>query len=419
MFDHSKSNSVKSKEGRENKNRIFSICQELRNQELIKDLRKDVHFAARGKKHEQFKADVVLTDLDDNFILVYTSTSYRSDRIKGTFWDAEGVSQKVLEPKKVAAIFFVIDDSEAKSIKKPGGPRELSVSGAWDCPITHWFTITEFVEFMNQWATEQKARDENLRTLGSYYGKRGNKLETELCAALDTSSDKSVWEAFKKNLYPVKVIDQIAISILKTVLLDNNVSEIDVLSISANKQIRFASKGLGKTDISLSIQRKNGINLQVGISCKATNNSSVSCHEYSCRNFAEIFRLNNVVAADQKILDEGLQLFQKKGTWGLISKKDPEWQKEFFNTLDRNMGIIFDWAISGKTHPGEVGQTIADYLLMFNPKCGKYRFVKIEDYKTELLSNPKKNKKGHPFSWTYPSKNRGSFIQLKVPVILK
>ncbi len=416
MFDHSRSNSVKSKEGWENKNRIFSICQELRNQELIKDLKKDVHFAARGNKHKQFKADVVLTDLDDDFILVYTSTSFRSDRIKGTFWDAEGVSQKVLDPKKVAAIFFVINDGEAESIRRP---KELTATSSWNSPITHWFTTTEFIEFMNQWATEQKAKDDNLKTLGSYYGKRGNKLETEICAALDSSSDKSVWEAFKKNLYPVKVIDKIAISILKKVFCDSKLSETDVLSISASKQIRLASKGLGKTDISLLIQKKNGCSLQVGISCKATNNSSVSCHEYSCRDFSEVFKLNKVIAADQKILNEGLQLFQENGTWDLISKKDAEWQEEFFNTLNRNMGIIFDWAISGKTHPGEVGQTIADYLLMFNPKCDKYRFVKIEDYKTELLSNSKKNKKGYPFSWTYPSKKRGSFIQLKVPVVLK
>lgn len=416
MFDHSLSNSVKSKEGWENKNRIFLVCQELKNQGLIKDLKKDVRFAAKGKDHKQFKADVVLTDLDGDFILVYTSTSFRSDRIKGTFWDAEGVSQKVLDLKRVAAIFFVINDAEAESIRQP---RELTVSGSWNSPITHWFTTTEFVEFMNQWATEQKAKEDNLKTLGSYYGKRGNKLETEICAALDTSSDKSVWEAFRKNSCSDRVIDQIGISILKKVLLDNSMSEMEVLSISASKQIRLASKGLGKTDISLLIQGKNGSSLQVGISCKATNNSSVSCHEYSCRDFAEIFRLNNLAVAEQEILNEGLQLFQENGTWDLVLKKNQEWQKKFFDILNRNMGIIFDWAISGKTHPGEVGQTIADYLLMFNPKSGEYRFVKIEDYKTELLNNPKKNRKGYPFSWTYPSKKRGLFIQLKVPVVLK
>lgn len=416
MSDHSQSNSVKSKDGWDNKASVGSICQKLKNEGLIKNLQEKVYFKAKNRTYEkQFKADFILTDLNDDYILVYTSTSFRDDRIRGVFWDAQGVT-KALKASKVAAALFVTSDQWAHKMHELS---ERTRNQIWYSPITHWLTQTEFIAFIHQWALEQDVRNEQGATMGAYYGKRGNNFETDLCMLFNSRSPSCDELSIEERVDDNDIKNQIVTLMLDTILISHKVSKDNVLSISAHKQIRLPSKGLGKTDISLLIQLKEGESIQIGISCKATNSSEVSCHEYSWEDFVEVFNKNNVSKNDLSVLEDGLKLFQKSGNWQELNKKEESWKTSFFEALDRNMGIIFDWAISGKTYPNEVGEFVADYLLLFNPKSNQFRFIKSEDYKNELLGESakvKKRKQGYPFSWTYPSKKRGSSIQLKVPV---
>ncbi len=91
-------------------------------------------------------------------------------------------------------------------------------------------------------------------------------------------------------------------------------------------------------------------------------------------------------------------------------------ESDFSTLLTKGQGIFTQWALRGMhDHINLTRPTlqVSNYLLISNGE--KSVCYNMEDYIKIILKNAKL-KFGVPFSWTYPSKQRGKRIQLKVPI---
>ena len=121
------------------------------------------------------------------------------------------------------------------------------------------------------------------------------------------------------------------------------------------------------------------------------------------------------------ILAQGLEDFQLSGSWkDYENTAGTEDYEAFYKELFLNITSIYDWAVAGK-YKGVQKELIVDLILYIKPNDNDenitYRLYTVDEYKTILFREKGGEKRGKPFSWTYPSKQRGKRIQLKLPLI--
>ena len=89
----SKTNQLKALAGATFTKFIEEELDRLFEKKIIKGLKKKQNFRHPGYEYEkQYLADFVIETLDEKFIIVRSSTSYRQDRIKTSFYDLQGIS---------------------------------------------------------------------------------------------------------------------------------------------------------------------------------------------------------------------------------------------------------------------------------------------------------------------------------------
>lgn len=189
-----------------------------------------------------------------------------------------------------------------------------------------------------------------------------------------------------------------------------------IKSIEENKKIfKTPSGGLPKADISFNYVFDDDTTGTYSFSLKTTSAKRVSVHQGTVQQFLKALNLPED-NEDYQILKKGLEQFNIDGSWKGIKQWDKKEQDKFKSKLDSVLDNIARYVMSTGN-----GGTAADAIILFNPDpiAPKYTVMSDREYlaKCKEMSASMKGM-GGIFSYTYPHKQKGKQIQLKIPVIL-
>ncbi len=393
------------------------ITKELRKlveTKIIKSVKSNQSFRHKGYAYEKaYKADFIIQTIDDKFIVVRNTTSYRQDRVKTSFYDLQGINENAEFSKDIIASVFIVPDKELGKIAKLKKALEDKEQYA---PASHVLILSEFIIFLEEYKYDVEVRQvkekatKTAKEKGSLYGKRGNAFEKELAEIL---SSRSHLKACKSG-HLVK--DSLFYKTINQILKDKGLAFDDVIRINATNTVPLLRNGGNpKTDLVLSFETFSDLNFIETISLKNTAKNRVSCHDYTADTFIDVLQCKDTRLA------EYLTLFQKFPTYSAFQENLAEGysKNEFSQLMKKQQTFFIQWALRGMHDNKNLTRPalqISNYLLISNGVQSV--FYKMDNY-IELIKERFEHKFGVPFSWTYPSKQRGKRIQLKMPVYFK
>jgi restriction endonuclease MspI len=411
-------NRLKQLAGQELKEFLINKFKNLVEENIILGFKVDQNFNHEGYSYQkQYLANFIIETLDNKFIIINSSNSYRHDRMKLQSYDVEGVTNNASISDHIIASILLFPDAQLANRPLINFRNKVDSKEAYS-PATHILVISELVQFLENhrdFVEEERAREELEEQQpvvevkdGSYYGLRGNAFEKEVVAELN---DRKLLQQLIGNGVSESIIFN---NIIEKLCLDNSISFNELLNINAtNTVLKLKSGGTAKTDIVVTLQ---AITQEVTetISVKNTTQSRVSCHDYKSDDF---IRVLNVEGSS---LAEYLIIYQQSGSHDSFIKNLPEGKnlEDFIQQLEPYKNTLLEWALTGQhDHQNLIipEQQVSKYLLI--NKLGEIKFIDFSSYIPELYDRAKLLY-GLPLSWTYPSKQRGARIQLKLPILL-
>lgn len=440
----SKSNGQKSLAGANLKNHIESILQEFEKSDLIVSFQSSYKLNHPDYEYkDQYNVDFIIETHDKKHIIVKSSTSYRSDRAKTTFYDLEGVKRYSPFAKDIVATIFVLPDEEQTGKNTQyRTAKKLFDEKKFYAPISHLLTLSEFLEFLEEYKHETEAckaqyeldigsgdsavkyslidtsrsefmvadnDDENTDTnKGSMHGRAGNYVEKEVASLL---SDTKILKQFMLSKLPDSHIFKI---ILDRIIENKSIELGSIIRIMAtNTVMKLKNGGSPKTDIAIHIETDDKDYLET-LSVKNSTSTVVSCHDYPAESFIRVIDCGGTK------LEDYINRFQVEGSYKRLKESFPDGysMQEFKNLLNDKMPKFAEWALMGKhDHENLISPKtqISEYLLIQNTNSKQLSFYTMAEY-LKLLTQEKDGALGI-FGWTFPSKQRGKRIQLKMPII--
>lgn len=411
----SESNKEKVLSGQKITSFIVSHLESLKNLGVIENFEKNVNFRHKAYNYdEQFLANFVIETFDKKRIIVRSSNSFRSDRAKIGFYDLDGILRLSNLSDDIISTIYLVSDEELNNDNFIN-LREKFRNKEYYCPATHLFTLSEFVEFLQTYYEEQTSifeeiqEEHNFKTLkeaGSYYGVRGNKLE------------KDIVQEFNRKLYLKEYKTNNSSSrynlIIDGILTKHNIKKEDLVKIHATNSIPLLKNGGNpKTDIFLQLTKIDRETISETISVKKTTKKRVSCHDYKAKDFIRVLDCKETKLATY------FELFQKHPTYSNFEENLPNnfSLDEFSKLLKKKSKIMTNCCLKG-AHDTEnlidSEKQISNFVFFsFKDEFYFYEYDKYIDF----ISKNTNLKFSVPFSWTYPSKQRGQRIQLKMPIV--
>jgi len=390
--------------------------QELKAQGVIKDFWGKSNFNHTGFTYRnQYKTNYILETLDEKIIIINSSNSYRQDRVKQDLYDFQGImGHAKISDRIIASILLYPDEQLTSNTALLLYRRNVQNKIAYS-PATHILGFSELIHFLENHKISvelEKAREEEEGTTvvkdGSYYGVRGNTFEKEVVRILN---DYEQLRFLKVN---ISFVDNLYKQIITTLASDCGCCIQDIISVEATNTVKkLAGGGNAKTDVIIKINTVKGVVVQT-ISIKNTIHSRVSCHDYKADDFIRVLNISDTKLANY------FHYYQEFGSHknfvnGLPSGYTAD---EFKILLEPHQRIFMEWVLMG-AHDSynliEPESQISNYLLI--NKSGVTRFIDFQSYIRELFDNSH-FVYGVPLSWTYPSKQCGSRIQLKLPILV-
>lgn len=436
------SNSEKSIAGQEVKEGVARLLATLVGKGLVKSVESEVNKGHRDYTYgQQFKSDFVVETIDSKFILIRASNSYRSDRAKISFYDFLGIQQYSEFAGEIVASILLFPDSEQANQTFLTTRRKVQ-SGEFFSPATHWLTFSEIDEFFQNYSSEVlewceteaslqeeskfDLEDEGFRYTRTFQaqnlavnsptnydggaGRSGNMFERYLVAALNDPSNLTAYKANNRKCLEYDVV--------LNCLLESFSLEVDEISflLATDTITKLKNGGSAKTDVSVKIFTSPSKYFQANISVKNTKKNRVSCHDYKAKDFAR------VIAPEDSEFGIFVELFQEAGSWegyeSILAQKKLTLDTDAL--LQKYMTRIVEWAITG-AHDEDLAVDsklqIADFLLTRNSNTGGCKLESCQRYIAKICEKRAFGRSA-PFAWTYPSKQRGQRIQLKMPLEL-
>lgn len=422
---HQESNRERNQSGADLDDLIKHELYKLKNSKIILDYEVNVNYTHIGYSHKtQYLINFLIKTIDSKYIIVRSSNSFRSDRVKIPFYDLEGVLKNSSISDSIIASIFLVSDSEISN-KTFFSTRDWIKNKTYYSPATHLFLLSEFIDFLNVYAYEIETQiDESLEVYdegilskdglkesisadrGSFYGKEGNKFELDVVGSLNNISNL---KKYKENRLGKETIFS---TIINSIANDYKINQQDILSISASNQIFLNGKGgKPKTDIVVDIKLDDGKLISETVSIKNSTKKIVTCHDYTAADFIR------VLDCEGTLLEKYLLHFQMYPTKTDFISNLPDGmsEDEFVKLLSDKKMIFTEWVLTGKHDDNfyEENNHISRYILI--RQIDSLKFYSMADFISRLI-NSDVNNFGVPFHWTYPSKCRGKRIQLKVPL---
>lgn len=406
------SNRLKQVAGQNLQKQLIQKFDELIKDNTIKAFSHNDNFShAKYQYKKQYLANFVITTLDDKYIVINSSNSFRQDRVKQQSYDLEGVKNNSPFSEGIIASILLYPDNAIDKDPPLAQYRDMFSKQHLYSPATHILLLSELLVFLENHKTEvenekERQKEEGTNT-GSFYAVKGNAFEKSVVVELNRQD--LLEELLKNSTTSSNIFNTIVLQICNV----NKIKPNSLISINAKDNItKLKLGGNAKTDVLVKLVTRSKIITET-ISIKTTTRNLVSCHEYKASDFIRVLKIDGTKLADY------FNLFQKQGSYDKFEASLPEGYSgtDFESLLSPYILTLSQWALKGQHDQinlikGE--NQISNYLLI--NQNGKYRFVDYDSYIQELFKLHKNKKYGVPFSWTYPSKKRGERIQLKMPI---
>lgn len=450
-FITSESNRLKQEAGKDQEKQLTLKFKKLEDTGIIESFQSKVNFNHRGYTYnKQYLANFILRTLDDKFIVINSSNSFRNDRVKIQNWDLLGIKENANISSKVIASILLYPDNELDN-STFNNFRSKVLNNVTYTPATHILVLSELLEFLenhqagveseleelekesaigdsctnsiekiipNMVAENQQYyladsitlfdnKSEGKRQIGSHYGKAGNKLEKIIVNLLN---DRKLLQEFK--LTNGKSPNSAFNTIISTIANSKELDKATITNIRASNQIiKLKNGGSAKTDVRIDFSTVHD-DFTETLSIKNTKQSNVSCHDYSANDFLRVLN-----CADTK-LGKYFKYFQEAGSHKSFETILPQdfTIEEFTQLLAPKARILTEWACTGRhDHHNLIDSALqtSNYILI--NKEGDMRMTLYDNYIDNLFKSSKLTY-GIPLGWTYPSKQRGKRIQFKLPI---
>lgn len=346
---------------------------------------------------EQFYAPYIINFSEDEQWIIYSTTSLRTDRIKGTQWDSYNLKEINNRIKKSILTYSdALSKNDQMDFEKQNNKylnkEEFS---AIDNILSH----DQLINLIELHAT----KDLNLGQLKNIQGRQYEKKIAEILSSHDNLIKWRDNDPFQEGVnYPL----------FMTIMNSFNVSPSAVVNITATADDNLIGKlpsgGNPKTDVLITITLVNNRKKTYTLSCKRSSDKKVSVHQYKASDFIKVLDKNNTTLS--YLLNE----FQKNPT--LESFGEANIIALTAELIKYNKKLTL-WALGGIGGAGNKDTQWASHILTYNNITGESSIHSIEGY-YQLLKNS--NIVGHFgtfFTWTYASKCRGKSIVLKVKIL--
>lgn len=392
------SNVEKNLHGRKNKDSIEEILNFCNNQGYIKSVLSNFRAGKQGYNNsKQFLAPFVIEFENLEKWIIFTTTSMRTDRIKGQQWDAFNLKSIDKNIKKAVLVYpdsvSVYDKNEfERQNKKYIDSFEFSAIDA----VVSQNELNDLIE---------KRYIKNIST-GRAKDKIGNVFEYKIANILSAESNLLKW----KNESSTDV--GIHFDMFKTIVecLGLKSELIQKIKATSDKHIigKLPTRGNPKTDVLVTITYTNGEEEIFTISCKKTTAKEVSVHQYTADAFAD------VLDKDNDELRYLLNEFQRVGNLRDFGNENKEMLSTALEPLNDKLA---QWVLGGIGGQGDPNKHWAQYMLTYNDITDDISIHSIDDY---ILKLKETNTKGHfntLFKWTFASGRKGKDIQLKTKIV--
>lgn len=341
-------------------------------------------------KKDQFKAPYLIEFQDEEQWILFSTTSIR-DRMKQQEWDTSNIKRLNENVKKA---YVVVPDGIQKN--------ELENAEKYNKEIKEGkrYSALDGVETLEITAGLIQRKGAMLLQYGSGVAKMGTEFEGKIATVLSDRQNLLKWKGQSKNndgyFYPLFL--QI---VSKWELEADRVTRIN----ATTKVPPLATRGKPKTDVIVKVEIDSVDEIIYTISCKRTEKSIVSVHEYPPERYASILN------SEDKELEQLLIEFRDVGGTMAYTKTD---------ALTEKMNLYGDalarWGIGGYADPKVTQPELqcADYIITLDAKEMKYSIHELDEY-INLCKQDEKNG-GHfgtIFRWTKKKDN----IQLKMKLI--
>lgn len=383
----SEDNTIKAQHGVNAKKGLDAIVEELKEYGAIVDSEDNPEFGYPGKDAKQFKASKMITTVENEKHILYSTNSTRTDRLKSQQWNALNI-KRIDEDVEYA--YVVVPNEE--SLKGCETYRNKLRSGELYTAIDDIFTVEEF------YLREKELYDMTLSD-GRKHDYEGRKFEDIFCSIMNNEGNLMVFNNIGNGvgfLYHIfkKTMDAIG------------ANSGHVQKINATTNIPQLANGQPKTDVAMTLELDGEVKT-ITFSLKNSDASSVSAQQSNADTIADVLDPSN--SKLRTLLNE----FQKAGSMKAMSSSSVQ---ELTKELKPYRLKLDKWVYSGTGTPGATNIQCAQYLV-FNKKSKKeldIEVFEIDEYcKMMEASNSETSGFGTIFGWTYPSKKRGTGITLK------
>ena len=386
---------------------------ELVSQGFLKGVDGKTNFQHTGFSYRhQYKTNFILKTLDDKYVIINTSQSFR-DRVKQDLYDFQGIMQHASISKNIIASVLLYPDEEFERNSTLRNFQRMVEQKEAYCPATHILSFSGLIKFLESHKESveiEQAESEVVPVVinGSYAGRKGNEFESEVVRVL---CSKLQLDLLKSNSPDT---DNIYKAIVSKLSIDYNFNVNEIISIDATNTVKkLASGGNAKTDVIVIISTIHETLIET-MSIKNTTKNVVSCHDYRADDFIRVLNISKHKLADYFIYYQqfgAIKDFEDGLPYGYSSD-------DFSELLKPYRDLFIQWTLTGAFDEKNLidpKTQISNYLLI--NKSGTIRFVDFTSYIKELDESCHYTF-GVPLRWTYPSKQRGSRIQLKLPICI-
>ncbi len=387
----SEDNGRKSKKGFSGKKALRKVIEELEDYGALVGSTAAPEYGYEGYDQSQFKAHEEVSYPDESKAILYITSSLRSDRLQEDQWRAHNI--KRIDPEITYAYVILPDESGYdQGTSQRDQIREGRVVTAIDDVITlqefYDRTIADYSESMES---------------GASHDLQGRRLETLFAKIL---ADPENLRRYNGSATELGYMYDVFYRVMKKL----GIRAGQLYDIETTTEIpSLPSGGNPKTDIAATIELSDGSLMVSTFSLKNTSHKSVSVHEYSADQFAD------VLDPDNDELRRLLNVFQATG-----NKRDMDIAdiQALTDELSPYLKKLNRWVFSGEGAPGVKPIQIAQYMVVRDKNTGKISIHTVDEYCTKQEAEiDGSNWFGTIFSWTYPSKKRGDKIQLKARIL--
>lgn len=391
------SNKDKSKHGQNAIDSLEALLVFCCDKGLIREYSSNFRTGYAEFSDKQFYAPYIITFESGERWILFSTTSMRTDRIKGQQWDTANIKSIEDTVKKCYLVYpdSVSDDVKAEFVRQgnkyTNGEEYSVIDGIVN--QDELFTLIEHTYTRDM--TTGRSRDF-----------RGRTFEQRVADILSYPANLTKWVSGDELMVGLNY------KMFSTIVDKLNIDKelIETITATSDEAVigRLPSRGKPKTDVLITATHKDGSTHIYTISCKSTNSNAVSFHQYSYEAFSRALN-----PADTHLKDL-LAEFQRCGNLRDFGDANGY---ALTQALENYNAKLVMWVLGGVYGEGNPETQWAKYLLAYDNADGTFNIHTIDEYHQKLKDEGITGHFGTVFSWTFASGQKGKSIQLKCKVI--